>query len=101
MAFKLREICYPPDVITLAIPVDIFILHFSTADFFARSYRLDDGDTGGAATSHVVGFAAARFQTKMIECLHEIIGMYVVPDLFALVTVDGIFFTGDTAPHQI
>ena len=77
-------------MITFAVFVDIFELHFLARGAFSHLECLEDGARVAAAAAHVVDFSAPRLGNKQLDKPGKIVGVDVVSHLFAFVAINPV-----------
>jgi len=95
---KVRDVT---DMIPLPVLIDIFPLHFTSADLLDERKSLENADRVATSTAEIVHLACTWRFDKPFHELHHVKAMDVVSDLFTLVTVNLVRSTFEIALDQV
>ena len=101
VGLELANIGNIPDVVAGAIIFGVAVVQFFACQVFADGDRLQHGAVAMPRTSHVIDFAAAGILVEVVEGIHQIVAVNIVPYLFTLIAKDGVGFASDSALHQV
>ena len=95
------KIANPPDVVAATILVDVLRVEWFARDFFAKSYRFHHGTVAVSTSAHVVDLTTTGLLEEFVKGANEIAAMDVVPNLFSLISENGVRIPSDGAFHEV
>jgi hypothetical protein len=98
---KVRKIGDPPDVISAAILVHIFVLERLARNLFASRYGLEHRAIAEATSTHVIDLTATGLLQELVEGANKVSAVDIVPYLLLLVAEDGVGGPCNGALHQV
>ena len=88
-------------MVSFPVLIEIFVRHFDSGYFLNQSEGLKNRNRILAAAPNILNFSPARLLNELMHELHNIIGMNVVPHLFAAVAKDSVFSAFEIASDEV
>ena len=98
---KPTHVADPPDMVADSAGIIIAPVQFFPRNLFAQSNGFQHGTIAEPTASHVIHLGHAGTLIEMVQAIHEIVGMDVIPHLLSLVSDDVVGFAFHGANHDI
>src|SRR4030081_947946 len=88
-------------MVSFPVLIEIFVRHFDSGYFLNQREGLKNRNRILPAAPNIINFSPARLLNELMHELHNIIGMNVVPHLFAAVAKDPVFSVFEIASDEV
>src|SRR5208337_203691 len=101
MRAELGQVRDVADVVALAVLVDILPIHWFAGHLPDFGDTFEHGDAVFSTAAEVVDLATARAGRKHFDRTDDIMAMYVIADLLAFISINGIGAAGNGHLHEV
>src|SRR5262249_566751 len=99
--FHSRQVGNVADMLSFPVLIDIFVRHFHSGYVLNQSESFEDRNGIFAAAPNIVNRCAARVLNEQVHESHNIIGMDIIPYLFAAVSENLISLFFEITPDEV